>query len=254
VNGRTYRAVGASVQSDMRWQLAFGVFVAAATAVSFWERAAVENIGRRVGGELATWARIAGWTGKPAAPAPAWPALFQATGPEARSTGPEPVKAETRAAGRGGRASTGRGAGLWAVGAAPPALMVRAATVLRLADSGARPSGVPVPANDACPAGIALSGVSTLGLGLRDGDRLVRAAGMPALDPGAVISAIVASRGAHVPVISGQICRDGALFALVVEQPYLTSPGRQANGAYDERCPAPTNASCDAGSGTGSGE
>lgn len=92
-------------------------------------------------------------------------------------------------------------------------------------------------------------------MGLQDGDVLVRAAGMPALDPAAVISAIVASRGARVPVISGQICRDGALFSLVVEQPYLVAgdPGLQANSAYDEPCLDPAMGDCDAGSGTGPG-
>ncbi|MBN1609182.1 MAG: hypothetical protein JW940_21310 [Polyangiaceae bacterium] len=238
--------------SDMRWQLPFGVFIAAATVVSYWERAAVESIGRSVGAELAACGRIIGWRGKPAAAVQARPVVLPAMGPQADPAGPEPPKADARSAG-GGRASAGRRAKAATGGAPPSSLMVRAATVLRIADSGARPSGVPVPASDVCPAGIALSGVGTLGLGLRDGDRLVRAGGMPALDPGAVISAVVASRGARVPVISGQICRDGTLFTLVVEQPYLASPGLQANGVHDERCLDPTNVPCDAGSGTGSG-
>jgi len=236
----------------MRWQLPFGVFIAAATAVSYGERAAVEAIGRRVGAELAACARLVGWRGRSSAAEKAWPVLYRTTGPQAGPTGPEPPEAKRRSAGRG-RKSPGRRAKAVAAKAVPSSLMVRSAMVLRIAESGARPSGVPVPASDVCPAGIALSGVSSLGLGLRDGDRLVRAVGMPALDPGAVISAVVASRGARVPVISGQICRDGALFTLVVEQPYLASPGLQANGAYDERCPDPTNGPCDAGSSTGSG-
>jgi hypothetical protein len=235
----------------MRWQLPFGVFIAAATAVGFWERAAVESIGRSVGAQLAVCGRIAGWRGKTAAEQTK-PFLLTTTGPKADPTRLEPPRAERRSTGRG-RTSPGRRAEAGAVGGVPSSLLVRAATVLRIADSGARPGGVPVPASDVCPAGIALSGVSTLGLGLRDGDRLVRAAGMPALDPGAVISAVVASRGARVPVISGQICRDGALFTVVVEQPYLASPGLETNGAHDERCLDPTNTPCDAGTVTGSG-
>jgi len=64
--------------------------------------------------------------------------------------------------------------------------------------------------------------VSGLGIGLLEGDILVRAAGQPALDPGAVISSIIASRGARVPTISGEIWRSGRRFPVVVEQPYLT--------------------------------
>jgi hypothetical protein len=236
----------------MRWQLKFGVFIAAATAVSYGERVAVETIGRGVGSELAACARILGFRGKsPAAAAEARPVLFRVTGPQADPTGLEPHDAPRHASGRG-PGSAGRRPRARAVEAVPSSLMVRSATVLRLAESGARPGGVPVPASDACPAGIALSGVSALGLGLRDGDRLVRAAGMPALDPGAVVSAVVASRGARVPIISGQICRGGALFTVVVEQPYLASPGLRANGVDHERCLDPTNA-CDAGSSSGSG-
>jgi hypothetical protein len=226
---------------------------------SFASRAAVESIGRKVGGELAVWAKIVGWSrGRPAEQARS--GFLQGTGFfDTAQPHTDPVRIDHlpsnqgslggRHVPAGGKGDGGRRA------AAPSNLSVRAATVLRIAESGARPNGFPVAARDGCPAGIALVGVSGLGVGLSDGDILVRAAGMPALDPGAVISAIVASRGARVPVISGEICRDGALFSLVVEQPYLSSdiPALQANSAYDERCLDPTRGPCDAGSRVGPG-
>jgi hypothetical protein len=64
---------------------------------------------------------------------------------------------------------------------------VSAATVLELAESGARPRGKPVGATAQRPAGLRLSGVSALGIGVEDGDVLTEAAGVPALDASGVI-------------------------------------------------------------------
>jgi hypothetical protein len=230
----------------MRWQLPFGVFIAAAVAVSYGERTLVESIGRSVGTQLAACVRIANWTRRPVSAAPSWTGLLHAEGPRT-----QPVSIDRHNVGNGspnGKRKPRRRKVAGRVDRTmPSSLSVRAATVLRLAESGARPSGVPVPASGVCPAGIALAGVSGLGLGLRDGDVLVRAAGMPARDPAAVINAVVSSRGARVPVISGQICREGALISLVVEQPYLNESGLGSDSAYDKRCLDPTLAECDAG-------
>jgi len=97
---------------------------------------------------------------------------------------------------------------------------VRAETVLRLANSGARPGGFPVPAQGDRPRGLALTGVSGLGIGLEDGDILTHAAGRPALTPGDVIGVVIGSRTERAPEIWGRFWRNGEPWSLVVEQPY----------------------------------
>ena len=99
-------------------------------------------------------------------------------------------------------------------------IRVPAATVLRLANSGVRPSGVPVPADGDRPAGLALHGVSALGVGLRDGDVLTQVAGAPASSPGVVIGAVLAARQRRAPAMSGLVYRGSEKIALYVEMPY----------------------------------
>jgi hypothetical protein len=99
-------------------------------------------------------------------------------------------------------------------------VLVRAETVLRLAERRAAPAGVVVGAAGDRPAGIALVGVSGLGVGLMDGDILTHAAGRPAISPGEVIGAVIAARGAGASQISGRFWRRGEYYNLVVEQPY----------------------------------
>lgn len=99
-------------------------------------------------------------------------------------------------------------------------LYVRAATVLRLAEAGVRPTGAPVPALGARPAGLALDGVGGLGVGLRNGDVLTEVAGAPAISPGAVVGAVLAVRGRRGPAVSGLVWRGGEVWQLVVEMPY----------------------------------
>jgi hypothetical protein len=100
-------------------------------------------------------------------------------------------------------------------------IRVQEAAVLRLASAGVRPTGIPVPARGARPAGVALVGVSALGIGLRDGDILVSAAGRPTLSSGDVVGVVIGSRAHHATEISGRFYRDGEPWNLVVEQPYL---------------------------------
>lgn len=100
------------------------------------------------------------------------------------------------------------------------ALRISADTVLRLANGGARPRGVPVKAQGQRPEGILLLGVSGLGVGLRDGDVLVEAAGQPALAVSNVVHAVIAARANRAKEISGRFWRDGELWTLTVEQPY----------------------------------
>jgi hypothetical protein len=100
-------------------------------------------------------------------------------------------------------------------------IRVRADAVLRLANSGTRPMGIPTPAHGARPAGLALVGVSGLGVGLIDGDVLTQAAGRPALSTADVIGVVIGSRAQHVPEICGRFWRKGEPWNLVVEQPYV---------------------------------
>jgi hypothetical protein len=90
------------------------------------------------------------------------------------------------------------------------------------------PRGTPVAATPLHPAGLALSGVSALGVGLRDGDVLTEAAGSPALSIGAVVQAVIAARGRHAPEISGRCFRDGQPFQISIEQPYPRVSGASA--------------------------
>ncbi|MEP7121974.1 MAG: hypothetical protein ABJE95_13725 [Byssovorax sp.] len=99
-------------------------------------------------------------------------------------------------------------------------IRVSAATVLRLANRGVRPSGSPVAANADRPAGLALQGVAGLGIGLRDGDVLTQVAGAPASSAGAVIGAVLAARQRRAPAMSGVVYRGGDKIALYVEMPY----------------------------------
>jgi hypothetical protein len=109
--------------------------------------------------------------------------------------------------------------------AAPRVLFVAQDKVLRLASSGARPRGVAVPATAVRPAGLKLSGVAALGIGLTDGDVLTRAVGQPALSSGAVIQAVLSARARRAPVLEGEFWRGNERWLLRVEQPYLEQRG-----------------------------
>ena len=94
------------------------------------------------------------------------------------------------------------------------------------ANAGAVPRGSRVPARGACPAGIKLSGVGVCGLGLEDGDLLVRVEGVPVSDRGQVVSAVLAGRGRMKPTLEAVVVRPRTgcrlSFRLVLEQPYPT--------------------------------
>jgi len=110
-----------------------------------------------------------------------------------------------------------------AVASAPKGLFVSAEKVLGLARAGARPGAIPVSASGPRPAGLLLTGVGGLGVGLRDGDILTHALGQPAVSEEAVVGAIIRARGARQLQLSGRVWREGRSFALVVAQPYVDS-------------------------------
>lgn len=107
--------------------------------------------------------------------------------------------------------------------ARPSALFVSQATVLQLAQSSARPSGSFVAATPQHPAGLRLSGVAPLGIGVQDGDILIEALGITPRAPGQVIGAIIEARAKQARFLSGTLWRQGQTFAITVEQPYVAS-------------------------------
>jgi hypothetical protein len=103
-------------------------------------------------------------------------------------------------------------------------VFVDAKTVLRLAESRARPRGVPVKADGPRPAGLRLVRVSELGIGVQDGDVLTRAVGQPALSSSAIVQAVLVARARGDKVLQGEFWRGGERWLLRVEQPYLPKP------------------------------
>jgi hypothetical protein len=105
--------------------------------------------------------------------------------------------------------------------AKPAALFVSAATVLKLAQSNARPRGSFVGATAQHPAGLRLTGVAALGIGVQDGDILTEALGIAPHGPGEIIGAIIEARAKQARFLSGTLWRQGESFSLTVEQPYV---------------------------------
>ncbi|MGC4068064.1 MAG: hypothetical protein QM784_26135 [Polyangiaceae bacterium] len=101
-----------------------------------------------------------------------------------------------------------------------PSLRVSEATVLRLANAGRKPTGRPVPAEGARPAGIQVFGASALGLGVRDGDVLTHVSEVPVTSVGQVVALVIAARGARQKAIVGRLWRGERSYLIVVEQPY----------------------------------
>ncbi|HYP87111.1 MAG TPA: hypothetical protein VEQ59_03145, partial [Polyangiaceae bacterium] len=102
----------------------------------------------------------------------------------------------------------------------PRALFVGRATVLKLAQSAARPRGSFVAPSAEHPAGLRLSGVAALGIGLQDGDILIEALGITPRAPGEIVGAIIQARAQHAASLSGTLWRRGQSFGITVEQPY----------------------------------
>ena len=106
----------------------------------------------------------------------------------------------------------------------PASIFVSQATVLRLAQSAARPHGSFVSATPGHPAGLRLTGVAALGIGVQDGDILVEALGITPRSPGQIIGAIIEARAQHQRFLGGKLWRRGKTFSITVEQPYLDAP------------------------------
>jgi len=103
-------------------------------------------------------------------------------------------------------------------------IRISSAQVLALAARRAMPSAVFVKESAQRPAGLLLSGVSALGVGLQDGDVLTEAAGQRVSSVAAVVGIVLAARAHGASEISGRFYRGAVPFSLTVEQPYPKSP------------------------------
>lgn len=121
----------------------------------------------------------------------------------------------------------------------PVGVFVSRARVLAAADAGLRPTGSPVPATTWRPAGLALSGVSGLGVGLRDGDVLV-SAGSPATSEGAVVAAVIGALRKRAKAMSGVAWRGRQRIHIVVELPELLSLDAPPTTTQKKRPGAPS--------------
>lgn len=190
-------------------------------ALSAWGSArAADRGGAALGAALATVATVVGTQQTPVEEE----LEFEATVPVS-AFGAERVHGElsTVAAGVPKRGK-GRSAGSQA--AAQRSIFVSAERVLKLSESRVTPKGVRVPASGSRPAGLSLSGVAGLGIGLRDGDVLTRALGQPATSSSAVVRAVLVARAQRVKVLEGEFYRGSERWTLRVEQPYLDEPKR----------------------------
>ncbi len=152
-----------------------------------------------------------------AAPAPAQP--------EPVPPAPLPDAEPAAAVAAPGKASARRGQPRATLLAKPSALFVSQATVLKLAESAARPRGAFVAGTAEHPAGLLLSGVGALGIGVQDGDILIEAMGISPRAPGEIIGAVIQARAKNARSLSGTLWRRGDTFRITVEQPYLPAKG-----------------------------
>jgi hypothetical protein len=102
-----------------------------------------------------------------------------------------------------------------------PSIHINSDAVLKIANSGRRPTGKPVTADGERPAGVQVFGADSLGVGVRDGDVITRVSGVAVTSVGQVISLVIAARGARQRIISAQVFRGKRSYVLTVEQPYL---------------------------------
>ncbi len=93
-------------------------------------------------------------------------------------------------------------------------------TVLCLAKRGVQPSAKPVAQRGKRPAGIAVYGVSALGVGVTDGDVLTEVLGQPVRSQVQVVAMVIAARSQAMSSISATLWRGTRPYTLTVEQPY----------------------------------
>lgn len=180
--------------------------------------ALAERMAQQLGRELA---KSSAWLVPPPAAPPdvfvepsAGPAASAMTTKDGLSTPPQTALARPRPKG--------------APSAPTKGIRVRADRVLALANAGVRPAAIPVQARAERPAGLAMTGVSGLGIGLVDGDILTHAGGRPATSAGEVVGLVIGARARGAAEISGRFWRRGEWYSLVVEQPYVRPAGARS--------------------------
>lgn len=164
---------------------------------------AADVLGARLGGALSVIGRVVGVEAK----------LDSSDPFELPAAIAEPIRDTPQAAKKPGKKPVKK--------APAKGIFVSASSVLKLASRGGRPRGTPVKASGARPAGLRLSGVSALGIGLEDGDVLTRALGRPALSASSVVESVIVARAKRVKVLDGEIYRGNDRYLIQVEQPYL---------------------------------
>lgn len=177
----------------------------------------VDSLGRELGGSAAMLLQAAALPRPPLEPAPALPLPIEAQTPEATLPQVEedvlPLRAANPASGKRRTQPSTQG----------PSVRISARQVLTLAQASGVPHAVPVAASARHPAGLRLSGVASLGIGMQDGDVLTRVAGVPVSAVSQVTELVLRARSRHVPEMAAEFWRQGARGLLVVEQPYLHS-------------------------------
>lgn len=111
------------------------------------------------------------------------------------------------------------------VGPEPTSSRASRALVLSWVNSRIVPTGVTRESYGEIPPGIELRGVGALGVGLIDGDRLIKVGGAPVTSRGLVVGEVLAARSRLEPSLQATLVRmtkDGPkTFSVFVEQPYL---------------------------------
>ena len=117
-------------------------------------------------------------------------------------------------------------------GPPPESTRARAEQVLSWAQHRVIPQGRARGAEYGLPAGIELSAVAALGIGLLDGDRLLSVNGVPVQQRGQVVAAVLAARARQETIIVARLVRRTHQgfkeFSVTVEQPYLPGVSPQA--------------------------
>jgi hypothetical protein len=122
----------------------------------------------------------------------------------------------------GSAAPKKKGKGKKAPSASPeaPSVYVSERTILRLAKARAVPAAQSVAATDARPGGVQLLGVSSLGVGMQDGDVITEVAGRRVRGEGDIVAAVLVARSQQAPTVSAVFYRGKVRGTLVVAMPY----------------------------------
>lgn len=187
--------------------------------LSFGGRAPLESKAHSIGARLGNvFAALSVSTSKPRADAADLPDIVSSAGdaPESEMLADGSFLSAPSAGKPKSKSSRGRGATM----KPGHGVLIGANTVLRLANHGVVPSGRPVNAAGARPAGIELSSVSGLGVGMQDGDVLTEVAGQSVRSEGQVVGAVLALRARKARAIPAVFYRGQERWSLVVEMPY----------------------------------